>query len=474
MRALLAALLIVCVAGPAAARSCAEAQRALASAQAGGGGGREADALRQQAKAFGCGKTSMFGRAPQCAGIEARLGRASGRADGRTIRRLQQEVNRACAAAPVVAAREPKVIRREPRRENAPNGSVIIHGTREDNQLDRRANRGNFFSRLFGAGEDEIVVETARVDPSAPGRTVERHSLDSERPRRDAGPAEIQTLATGGGTKRLREGGYQTMCVRLCDGFYFPINSRSHSDNFYEELAMCVGRCPGADVSLYVHSSGGAAESMRSAMTGEPYVRLPTAFVYRKALVPNCGCEPQTVIAADQTAEKALSYVRDGGTAADGTSAEAAAEAAAADGGWTPLKAVFDETGKPLDLLIGIEQVARPAGGTKVSGTTAGTRASTAATTPVDSSSVVSTAPAAALGGDASDVRTVGGQFFSDSPDALAEVEAPQAPAPTSASGPVTVVPIPADEAEERAGALTPIAPAQTSLVPTTVTTSGG
>ena len=144
------------------------------------------------------------------------------------------------------------------------------------------------------------------------------------------------------------------MCVRLCDGFYFPINRRSNWRNFKDELAICVGRCPGADVSLYAHKRDARVESMRSAMTGERYTDLPTAFRYRRERVSDCTCKPQTV-ARTRSASAALSALETaGGDASDAVvgAAQAAAarekETVTANSATQRMTAIYDETGKPL------------------------------------------------------------------------------------------------------------------------------
>jgi hypothetical protein len=402
---------------------------------------------------------SIFGRSPQCASIDARLRNLTGGSDAGAVRRLRAEVNAACAPAQRETQR---VVRSEPARDTRRAGDVILHGTREDNQLDGRSRGGNFFTRLFGGRNDEVIVEQVRVDPAARSGTTQRTDAERERRRRDgagSGSGEIRSLATGNGGKILREGSSQTVCVRLCDGFYFPINNRSHSDNFNEELAMCVGRCPGADVSLYVHGSGEAVESMRSTVTGEPYARLPTAFAYRKTLVSNCGCGPDTTVATARSADEALSYLGAGG----GSDAEAAATAAGT-GNWTPLRAVYDATGKPLDLSIGVDQTAPRKSASPASAQTP-VEASSVATAPAPGSAETAVAggPAGSAPGAAAPpadlsapIRTVGEQFFSDAaPETKARAPLTVPQLLTGARNPVTVVPIrPARPAGARTSAI--------------------
>jgi hypothetical protein len=91
-------------------------------------------------------------------------------------------------------------------------------------------------------------------------------------------------------------GTYSTLCVRTCDGFYFPISYATTPENFAEDERICEARCPGAETHLYYHRvQGQEAEDMVS-LTGVPYRDLPTAFLYRRSDVPqprNCGCGTQ-------------------------------------------------------------------------------------------------------------------------------------------------------------------------------------
>ncbi|MCF3932724.1 DUF2865 domain-containing protein [Acuticoccus sp. M5D2P5] len=313
--------------------------------------------MQKQARAYGCNSASAWGRHRACAGIEAQLRRAGG-GDARQIRELQRRVDRACNA-PVTASRQPA--RSSRRQAAAPASGVIIHGTRPDNHLDARAKSnggGSFLSSIFGGRREESEeIRTVRHDPSEQryNGKVEKMHLDERRYREsgkedDGKTVRLATQSSDRAKGELRVGSTRTVCVRLCDGFYFPINSQSHSDNFYDELAMCVGRCPGADVSLYAHNASSPVETMRSTMTGERYVNLPTAFDYRKEAVPNCGCQPQTTIAEDMNSEKALTYVGLGSAHNEKpqTALEAAEVAASDSPSWTPYRAVYDATGKPL------------------------------------------------------------------------------------------------------------------------------
>jgi hypothetical protein len=84
---------------------------------------------------------------------------------------------------------------------------------------------------------------------------------------------------------------YRTLCVRTCDGFYFPIADGVRRERLYQDARTCTARCDGEARLYYYPVSGGSVETMVD-MAGRPYAQLPTAFLYRKTLVNGCSCKP--------------------------------------------------------------------------------------------------------------------------------------------------------------------------------------
>ena len=92
-----------------------------------------------------------------------------------------------------------------------------------------------------------------------------------------------------------QEGGLRTLCVRTCDGAFFPISSNASPLDFRAQAAQCERMCPGAETELYYHAmKGEESTDMVSARTGQPYTALPTAFAYKNGSAanrsPSCGC----------------------------------------------------------------------------------------------------------------------------------------------------------------------------------------
>jgi hypothetical protein len=85
-------------------------------------------------------------------------------------------------------------------------------------------------------------------------------------------------------------GTFRTICVRTCDGFYYPISFATTPERFREDEQACQRTCPNAEVSLYTYHNPGEEVSQAVSLNGRFYTELPTAFSYRKALNPACSC----------------------------------------------------------------------------------------------------------------------------------------------------------------------------------------
>lgn len=83
---------------------------------------------------------------------------------------------------------------------------------------------------------------------------------------------------------------YRTICVRTCDGFYFPVSYAVTQDHFREDELTCQRMCPAADVQLYTYHNPGEDVSQAISLNGRLYTELPTAFRYRTALTAQCSC----------------------------------------------------------------------------------------------------------------------------------------------------------------------------------------
>jgi hypothetical protein len=84
------------------------------------------------------------------------------------------------------------------------------------------------------------------------------------------------------------------MCVRTCDGFYFPL-----SVSFGDDGEACRELCPGAPMDVYRQSRG--SDDMEDAVStkGRRYSSLAAAFLYRKELKAGCSCGRSKLTASE-------------------------------------------------------------------------------------------------------------------------------------------------------------------------------
>jgi hypothetical protein len=200
----------------------------------------EVDRLVAQARRSGCessGFFSLFTNAPhQCGGLNRQID-----AQRNNLDRMQNALEQLQGGTTERAARRQSLL--------------IALGDNGCGPQYRSAALGGeqrgFFDRLFGGGGNGQFSST----PSGPM----------------------------GGT-------YRTICVRTCDGYYFPISFETTPDHFRDDEQACQHMCPAAEVSLYTFHNPGEDVAQAVALNGRLYTELPTAFQYRKALNPACSC----------------------------------------------------------------------------------------------------------------------------------------------------------------------------------------
>ncbi len=88
---------------------------------------------------------------------------------------------------------------------------------------------------------------------------------------------------------RIRSVGGKAVCVRTCDGYYFPLHVRGASLR-EDGDALCQSLCPAAETRIYFKP--GELEAARSSQ-GETYSELENAFRYRKTYDASCVCRRQ-------------------------------------------------------------------------------------------------------------------------------------------------------------------------------------
>jgi hypothetical protein len=152
-------------------------------------------------------------------------------------------------------------------------------------------------------------------------REGQRRQIIGALAQNDCGPQYRQLANQGGGfferlfgpgtilspadTTPAPSGTYKTLCVRTCDGFYFPISYSTNASRFAEDAQACQRLCPASEAVLYTLRS---TDDMTQAVSanGRLYTELPNAFAYRKQFNPSCSCKP-----AGQTWADALKQLDD-------------------------------------------------------------------------------------------------------------------------------------------------------------------
>jgi hypothetical protein len=99
---------------------------------------------------------------------------------------------------------------------------------------------------------------------------------------------------------------FRTLCVRTCDGYYFPFSYATVPARFSEDDRTCKRLCPAAETALYTYRNPGEEVEQAMSLSGQPYTALPTAFKYRQELNPSCSCR-----AAGQSWADALGVGKD-------------------------------------------------------------------------------------------------------------------------------------------------------------------
>ena len=128
----------------------------------------------------------------------------------------------------------------------------------------------NFFEELFG-------LDASEEPPEIRGQSPEDSGIPPE-----PGVDDVE----GG-----RLGGSTAICVRDCDGGFFPAGFYANSANLEELDGLCKALCPNASVKLYTRSQWRNLDDAVS-IDGARYSEHPNAFKFQTSYDPACGCKP--------------------------------------------------------------------------------------------------------------------------------------------------------------------------------------
>jgi Protein of unknown function (DUF2865) len=82
----------------------------------------------------------------------------------------------------------------------------------------------------------------------------------------------------------------RSVCVRLCDGYFFPVGPLSQASDLPDHEAACTGLCPDAPTQLFVQPAGSDNIADAVSSNGAHYSALPVAFRNRTAADRICAC----------------------------------------------------------------------------------------------------------------------------------------------------------------------------------------
>jgi Protein of unknown function (DUF2865) len=153
------------------------------------------------------------------------------------------------------------------------------------------------------ANIDNLTSELQRLQGNSGEREGQRRAILAALGQSDCGPQYRQYANVGpGGIFESLFGGqsgnssgplsdtYRTLCVRTCDGFYFPISYSTVPGKFADDENLCRRLCPATEVVLFSYRNPGEDVSRATDVNGRVYSNLPNAFAYRKQYNAACSC----------------------------------------------------------------------------------------------------------------------------------------------------------------------------------------
>ncbi|WP_243367687.1 DUF2865 domain-containing protein [Microvirga solisilvae] len=87
-------------------------------------------------------------------------------------------------------------------------------------------------------------------------------------------------------------GGGRLICVKTCDGSFFPLTSPPGGQQSADE--MCQALCPGTETTAFAYPGGDDGLTHAASLAGnKPYTSLANAFKFRKTFDESCACKRQ-------------------------------------------------------------------------------------------------------------------------------------------------------------------------------------
>ncbi len=156
-----------------------------------------------------------------------------------------------------------------------------IRGGNDDGNYTRDMQRRQLLVSLSQNNCGPQYRNVAVPPPPRPRGFLDRLFGSNEETAPDVAPNEMPPDGTGA---------FRTVCVRMCDGAFFPISFSTVQSRFGEDEALCKRQCPAAEVALYTYSNPGQDIEQAVSLSGEYYSSLPNAFKFRTEFNPSCSC----------------------------------------------------------------------------------------------------------------------------------------------------------------------------------------
>jgi hypothetical protein len=151
---------------------------------------------------------------------------------------------------------------------------------------------------IFGA---RSLTVTVPVGGASQGTMARPLNAGSDKPKKERRVAATGTPGDRLSDEGISSGGARSVCVRLCDGYHFPVGNTPSTSDVVAHEAVCSATCPGAPTRLFFMPAGtddiGRAYSARG---GQSYSALPVALRHADKHDKTCSCrrnnEPQMAL----------------------------------------------------------------------------------------------------------------------------------------------------------------------------------
>jgi hypothetical protein len=153
--------------------------------------------------------------------------------------------------------------------------------------------------------------------PASGVRGAERLPTSAQTARATAKLSPI-VMRTPGSQQIASNMSRRSVCVRMCDGYHFPLGRLGASESEPAHEAMCRAACPGAPVKVFVVAAGQDSIANAVSSDGRTYRSLPMAYAHERGKDPACGCEANGTsvslpVVNDPTLRKGDTIVVEGG-----------------------------------------------------------------------------------------------------------------------------------------------------------------